>query len=64
MFEAALEKIRTAAANAGIAAGIHNASGEQAARRLAEGYTFATVSSDLTHLEQAAATHLKAAKEA
>ena len=62
VFEAALERIRTAAANAGIAAGIHNATGEQAARRLAEGYTFATVASDLVHLEQAAAAHLKAAR--
>lgn len=61
-FETALERIRTAAAAAGIAAGIHNPGGEQAARRLAEGFTFATVASDLVHLEQAAAAHLKAAK--
>ncbi|MEO3869943.1 hypothetical protein ABGB18_14040 [Nonomuraea sp. B12E4] len=62
VFEAALERIRVTAEKAGIAAGIHNASGEQAARRLAEGYTFATVSSDLLHLEQAAAAHLRAAR--
>ncbi len=60
-FDAALKTVREAAATAGIAAGIHTASGEQAAQRLAEGYTFATVSSDLVHLEQAAATHLAAA---
>ena len=60
-FEAALKTVREAAAAAGVAAGIHTASGEQAARRLAEGYTFATVSSDLVHLEQAAAAHLAAA---
>ncbi|MGP3958823.1 HpcH/HpaI aldolase family protein [Nonomuraea sp. 3N208] len=62
VFEAALERIRTAAERAGIAAGIHNPTGEQAARRLAEGFTFATVASDLVHLEQAAAAQLKAAR--
>ncbi|MEO3803524.1 aldolase/citrate lyase family protein [Nonomuraea sp. B1E8] len=61
-FEEALEKVRTTAERAGIAAGIHNPGGEQAARRLAEGFTFATVASDLVHLEQAAAAHLKAAR--
>lgn len=60
-FEAALKTVREAAAAAGVAAGIHTASGQQAAQRLAEGYTFATVSSDLVHLEQAAATHLATA---
>ncbi|MFC4113939.1 HpcH/HpaI aldolase family protein [Nonomuraea zeae] len=62
VFEAALEKIRTTARDAGIAAGIHNPTGEEAARRLAEGFTFATVASDLVHLEQAAAAHLEAAR--
>jgi len=62
VFEAALVTVREAAAAAGVAAGIHTAAGSQAARRLAEGYTFATVSSDLTHLEQAAAGHLAAAR--
>ncbi|MFB7273041.1 HpcH/HpaI aldolase/citrate lyase family protein [Streptomyces sp. NPDC056244] len=61
-FEAALVTIREAAAAAGIAAGIHNADGASAARRLAEGFTFATVSSDLVHLEQAAGHHLAAAR--
>jgi 4-hydroxy-2-oxoheptanedioate aldolase len=61
-FEAALTAVREAAAESGVAAGIHTASGEQAARRLAEGYTFATVSSDLVHLEQAAAAHLATAQ--
>ena len=60
-FEAALKTVREAAAAAGVAAGIHTASGQQAAQRLAEGYTFATVSSDLVHLEQAAAAHLATA---
>ncbi|WP_327233337.1 aldolase/citrate lyase family protein [Streptomyces sp. NBC_01317] len=63
-FEAALATIREAAAAAGIAAGIHTADGASAARRLAEGFTFATVSSDLVHLEQAAGSHLAAARGA
>jgi 4-hydroxy-2-oxoheptanedioate aldolase len=62
-FEAALATARNAAAAAGLPAGIHTFSGEQAARRLAEGYTFATVSSDLAHLEQAAAAHLATATD-
>ncbi|MEU1299575.1 HpcH/HpaI aldolase family protein [Streptomyces shenzhenensis] len=61
-FEAALVTVRETAAAAGIAAGIHNADGTSAARRLAEGFTFATVSSDLVHLQQAAAAHLAAAR--
>ncbi|MFD7285949.1 HpcH/HpaI aldolase/citrate lyase family protein [Streptomyces sp. NPDC059863] len=61
-FEAALVTVRETAAAAGIAAGIHNADGASAARRLAEGFTFATVSSDLTHLEQIAGSHLAAAR--
>ena len=60
-FEAAVARVREAAAAAGIAAGIHTPDGAVAARRLAEGYTFATVASDLTHLKAASAAHLKAA---
>lgn len=59
-FEAALTRVREAAAAAGIAAGIHTADGTTAAKRLAEGYTFASISSDLTHLELSAAAHLAA----
>jgi 4-hydroxy-2-oxoheptanedioate aldolase len=58
VFEAALVRISKAAADAGVAAGIHTPSGDDAARRLDEGFTFATVSSDLVHLERAAADHL------
>ncbi|WGW11557.1 aldolase/citrate lyase family protein [Saxibacter everestensis] len=61
-FDAALERVSKAAASAGIAAGIHNPDGTTAAKRLAQGYTFATVSSDVVHLERAAADHLAAAK--
>ncbi|RZT19467.1 4-hydroxy-2-oxoheptanedioate aldolase [Mycobacterium sp. BK558] len=60
-FEAALTCVREAAASAGIAAGIHTSDGAIAAQRLAEGFTLATVASDLTHLRQASAAHLKAA---
>jgi 4-hydroxy-2-oxoheptanedioate aldolase len=61
-FEAALARVSRAAAAAGIAAGIHTADGTTAARRLAEGFTFATVASDLVHLKLASAAHLKAAQ--
>jgi len=58
-FEAAVTRVREAAAAAGIAAGIHTAEGSVAARRLTEGFTYATVASDLTHLKAASAAHLK-----
>ncbi|MBY6414055.1 aldolase [Rhodococcus sp. BP-252] len=61
-FEAALVRVQKAAAAAGIAAGIHTPSGDVAARRLAEGYTLATVASDLTHLKAVSSDHLKAAR--
>jgi 4-hydroxy-2-oxoheptanedioate aldolase len=60
-FEAALVSIREAAQGAGVIAAIHTASGEIARQRIAEGFTFVTVASDLTHLEAAAANHLSAA---
>jgi 4-hydroxy-2-oxoheptanedioate aldolase len=63
-WEAAIARIREAAADAGIAAGIHTNDGATAAQRLAEGFTFATVASDLAHLEAAAAAHLAAARGA
>lgn len=58
VFAAALERVRAAAAAAGIVAGIHTPSGDVAARRFAEGFTWVSVASDLTHLEQAARSHL------
>ncbi len=61
-FEAALTRVREAAAAAGIAAGIHNPTGAAAAKRLAEGFTFVSVASDLTHLELVAKSHLGAAR--
>lgn len=61
-FETAVTRVREAARQAGIAAGIHTPNGTTAARRLAEGYTFASIASDLSHLEQAARTHLETAR--
>jgi 4-hydroxy-2-oxoheptanedioate aldolase len=61
-FEAALKRVREAAGAEGIAAAIHTPDGATAARRLAEGFTVATVASDLVHLKIASAAHLKAAK--
>lgn len=59
--EAALARVTNAARQAGIACGIHVLDGDSAAKRLTEGFTFATVSSDITHLQQTAAAHLAAA---
>lgn len=61
-FAAAVVRVREACEDNGIAAGIHTASGEIAAQRLAEGFTFVTIASELTHLELAAKAHLAAAK--
>lgn len=62
VFDAAVVRVQEAAGAAGIAAGIHTPSGEVAAKRLAQGYTFATVASDLTHLKAVSEGHLKAAR--
>ncbi|SFS75049.1 HpcH/HpaI aldolase family protein [Saccharopolyspora flava] len=61
-FEQAVAEVQRAAAEAGIAAGIHTPDGATAARRLEQGYTFASVASDLTHLERVAGEHLAAVK--
>ncbi|MGH0241530.1 hypothetical protein NKY70_29975 [Sinorhizobium meliloti] len=61
-FEAALAKIANAAKRAGIGAGIHTTAGDIAATRLSEGYTFASISSDLNHLDKIAGDHLRAAR--
>lgn len=61
-FEAAIKRIAEVAAAAGVAAGIHNHDGATAKARLAEGYTYATVSSDLDHLHGIAAEHLAVVK--
>jgi 4-hydroxy-2-oxoheptanedioate aldolase len=53
--------IKTATA-AGLAVGMHTPGGESAKRRLEQGFTFATVSCDVTHLEAVAAEHLRVAR--
>ncbi|WP_103513018.1 HpcH/HpaI aldolase/citrate lyase family protein [Streptomyces sp. SM13] len=60
--EAALARITDAARRHSIACGIHVLDGASAAKRLTEGFTFATVSSDITHLQQTAAAHLASAR--
>ena len=60
MIDAALLRVLAAGAAAGIAVGIHCPSGEVAAARFAAGFTWASIASDLTHLEQAARDHLGA----
>jgi 4-hydroxy-2-oxoheptanedioate aldolase len=61
-FEDAVATVREAARRTGVAAGIHTPGGETAARRLAEGFTFASIASDLAHLEAAARGHLDSAR--
>lgn len=60
-FDAAVERVKDAAKAAGKVAAIHTPSGEVARERIAQGFTFITVASDLTHLEAAARAHLAAA---
>lgn len=50
-FAEAKARIRAAAAAAGIGCGLHCRSGVAAAEALEDGFTFATISNDLTHLE-------------
>ncbi|WP_350278528.1 aldolase/citrate lyase family protein [Kribbella sp. HUAS MG21] len=61
-FEEAVELIARTAQDAGIAAGIHTFDGESAKLRLDQGYSFATVASDVAHLEAVAAAHLGVAR--
>ena len=62
--EGALVTVREACAAAGIAVGIFTTSGEQAAQRLAEGFTFVCVYGDLAHVEQGARDQLAVARAA
>lgn len=60
----ALAAVRAACTAAGIAAGIFTSSGDMAAQRLREGFTFVTVALDLVHLEQTVRAHLDVARTA
>jgi 4-hydroxy-2-oxoheptanedioate aldolase len=59
---AAMVRIRLACEHNGIIAGVHTPSGEVAAQRLAEGFTFVTVAHDVGHLVAAARAHLDLAR--
>ena len=61
-FEAALVRIRRACEDNGIAAGLHTRSGEEAAKRISEGFTVLSVAGDAQHLEALAKAHLDAAR--
>jgi 4-hydroxy-2-oxoheptanedioate aldolase len=61
-FEAALARIRRACEDNGIAAGLHTRSGEEAAKRISEGFTVLSVAGDAPHLEAVAKAHLDAAR--
>ena len=63
-FDAALERIRKACDDNGIVPGIHTASGDVARERMAAGFRLVSVSSDVTHLEAVARSHLSAARDA
>jgi 4-hydroxy-2-oxoheptanedioate aldolase len=62
-FDAALERVRHACEANGIVPGIHTPSGAVAQQRIAAGFRLVTVSSDLTHLEAVARSHLAAARQ-
>ncbi|WP_354500793.1 aldolase/citrate lyase family protein [Mycetocola sp. 2940] len=63
-FAAALDRIRAAADANKLPVLIHTPDGESARRRLAEGFTGATIASDLVHLEASARNHLDIATHA
>jgi 4-hydroxy-2-oxoheptanedioate aldolase len=62
-FDAALDRIRASCDANGIIPGIHTATGNLAQQRIAAGFRFVSIASDLTHLEATAKAHLTAAKE-
>ena len=61
-FESALVRVRRACEDNRIAAGLHTLSGEVAAKRISEGFTFVSVAGDLSHVEAAARAHLADAR--
>jgi 4-hydroxy-2-oxoheptanedioate aldolase len=60
-FGQTLARVRKAAAASGIAAGMHCYTGDEAAKALADGFTFFSLSNDLNHLEQHARRQRKIA---
>jgi 4-hydroxy-2-oxoheptanedioate aldolase len=61
-FAAALARVRAAAEAAGKACGLHTNTGAAAAGALADGFTFASVSDDIDHLQNAARHALDTAR--
>ncbi|MCW2130900.1 HpcH/HpaI aldolase family protein [Arthrobacter sp. VKM Ac-2550] len=61
-FNAAVKRVLAAAKAAGRIAAIHTPSGAVARQRIEQGFTFVSIASDLTHLEQAARDHLAAVR--
>ncbi|MFN3225135.1 MAG: HpcH/HpaI aldolase family protein [Hyphomicrobiales bacterium] len=60
--EQAIERIRSAAHDAGIPAGIHVRAGNEAAMEIRSGFAFVSISCDLVHLEASAREHLAEAR--
>jgi 4-hydroxy-2-oxoheptanedioate aldolase len=60
-FDAALGTILAAAADAGVAVGIHTDSGEEAAWALTRGFTYASISCDIDHVTAFAAEQYRRA---
>ena len=60
-FQRALERVRTVARDAGIAAGLHCNNGRAGAAALEAGFTFVSISNDLNHLGALARAELDAA---
>jgi 4-hydroxy-2-oxoheptanedioate aldolase len=61
-FAQALADIRGAAQAAGIGCGMHCSDGDAGARSLADGFTFVSISSDLSHLQAIGRDHLARAR--
>ena len=61
-FPRALAEIRAAAEAAGIGCGMHCNDGDAGARALADGFTFVSISSDLSHLAAIGRDHLARAR--
>lgn len=62
VFDAAIDRVLAAAQAADKIPAIHTPAGEIARARIGQGFTFVTIASDLTHLEQAARQHLDQAR--
>ncbi|WP_323959389.1 aldolase [Arthrobacter sp. JZ12] len=59
----AISRVLSAARAAGKIPGIITGDGDGARERISQGFTFVTIASDLTHLEQAARQHLDRARQ-